>query len=221
MVLMQHFLDPRDLSKLGTEYEPDEIPSVAVCRFGYYPDISLLLPGDLILVHNLHGNISHKIIEQVQARAYQLEHSKWHHAAVYLGHSDDICEADLAGVCTNSLDRYACGKHLIRVRRGRDLDENTRWRIAIRALTRLRQSYSYSTILDTGYLAIKRFKQHGPIKRTSNSGLICSQLYSDAYQTATRTMLANRKCNEVTPAFLSSTKSLDDVPLTWRPLAQF
>lgn len=218
---MQHFLDPRDLSNPGREFEPDEIPSIDVCRFGFYPDISVLQLGDLILVHNLYGNITHKIIEKVQARAYQSEHSRWHHAAVYLGHSDDICEADLAGVCTNSLDRYACGKHLIRVRRGRDLDDNTRWRIAIRALTRLRQSYSYSTILDTGYLAIKRFKQHGPIKRSVNSGLICSQLYSDAYQTATRLMLANRKCNEVTPAFLSSTKSLEDVPLTWRPLVKF
>jgi hypothetical protein len=217
---MQHFLDPRDLGNPGREYEPDEIPSVDVCRFGFYPDISALQPGDLILVHNLYGNITHKIIERVQARAYQSEHSMWHHAAVYLGHFDDICEADLAGVCTNSLDRYACGKHLIRVRRGRDLDDNTRWRTAIRALTRLRQSCSYSTILDTGYLAIKRFKQYGPIKRSANSGLICSQLYSDAYQAATRTMLANRKCNEVTPALLSSTKSLEDVPLTWRPLVK-
>jgi hypothetical protein len=45
---MQHFLDPRDLSKLGEEYEPDELPSVEVCKFGYYPDISVLQPGDLI-----------------------------------------------------------------------------------------------------------------------------------------------------------------------------
>ena len=190
------------------------------CEFGFYPDISKLLPGDLILVHNLNGNFTHDLIEYFQGRAYPREHSMWHHAAVYLGHCDDICEADLFGVCTNSLDRYACGKHLIRVRRGRDLDADTRWRIAIRALTRLRQSYSYSTILDTGYLAISKFKNQGAIKRTANSGLICSQLYSDAYQTATRTMLANRKCSEVTPAFLSSTRTLQDVPLSWRPIAQ-
>ena len=218
----QELLDPDALDKCAGEYQASECLTPAIWKFGYYPNVDEWMPGDLVLIRNLNGNFTHRTIEFFQRYGgYKETDSRWHHAAVYLGYSGDLCEADTSGVIHSSINRYVSGHHMIRVRRDVHLDETTRWWIAIRALTRLRQSYSYSTIVETGLLALSRFRYQLPLTRHgSASSMICSKLYADAYQTATLKMLSNSSSTEVTPAFLSSTNRLADVPVTCRRLSQ-
>jgi hypothetical protein len=136
----QYYLDPSRIDREQCRWwAPKRLPT-QVREFGYYPDIDLFLPGDLILVRNLNGNYSHKVIEAVQRElGYHERDCIWHHAAVYLGAEGKVCEADLDCVRYGSLDRYSTGQHYIRVRRAPGLSDDQRWQIAVKSLVELNQ----------------------------------------------------------------------------------
>ena len=82
----QSFLDPTNIDSDNCRNWVPHTLHAEVRKFGFYPDVSLLKPGDLILVRNLDGNITHKVIEAVQMNlGYHERDYRWHHAAVYLG----------------------------------------------------------------------------------------------------------------------------------------
>ncbi len=213
--MAQAYLDPRNRVTVGTWQPKEPIPEW-IRGFGLYPDTSSWLPGDLILVSNIEPNWSHKIIEWVQRKGgYSNDDARWHHAAVYLG-DDSICEADTDGVKYKPIYRYVKGKHLIRVRRDNDLDLNTRWRIALRSMTKLKEAYGFlylPSLLDS---AISGFWQpNSKSLRVPSHAKICSQLYADAYSTVTGKVLYNTSSGEITPAFLSLTSQLSDINSHW------
>ncbi|PSF36163.1 hypothetical protein C7H19_14295 [Aphanothece hegewaldii CCALA 016] len=217
----QFFFDPRD-PRTSKQWTPEFPISPSVRAFGFYPNLQDLLPADLILVSNIKPNFSHKIIEKVQLLGgYSQDDARWHHAAIYVGDAH-ICEADLPGVECRIIERYLTGSHLIRVRRDMSLSIEQRWRIAIRSLTRLRQRYAFEYLLDLGKLALSGFGQLSPDQtRLPEKAKICSQLYADAYSPITGKVLQNLRSGEITPAFLSFTNQLTDVPVEWLKIEKF
>jgi hypothetical protein len=143
------YLDPRNIdAKSCRRWVPRTLPT-EVRDFGFYPDIDLLKPGDLVLVRNLKGNWTHRVIERFQQRlGYHERDYMWHHAAVYLGVDGKICEADLDGVRYGTIDRYSTGNHFIRIRRSPNLTDNQRWQIAVKSLVELNKRYSIEHLLE-------------------------------------------------------------------------
>lgn len=212
-----HYLDPRKDKSNCREWTPITLPP-EVREFGYYPDLSLLWPGDLILVSNIEGNFSHRIIEQVQTDlGYDKEkHAIWHHAAVYLGIDGRICEADLDGVRYGSIDRYSTGKHLIKARAAKGLTLDQRWHIALKSLVELNKRYSFEHLWEIFRLTQYRLGRV-PTKRPkrSKSAKICSELYEDAFCKVTSQILSGPDDGEITPARLSASTDLSDIKLEW------
>jgi hypothetical protein len=213
----QNFLDPSNINHESCASWVPHTLHADVREFGFYPDVNLLKPGDLILVRNLKGNISHKVIEAVQKNlGYHERDYQWHHAAVYLGIAGSICEADLDGVRYASIDRYSTGSHCIRIRRPRNLSENQRWQIAIKSLIELNKSYSFGHLWEL--FKLSRFRL-GRIPATRlkppESAKICSQLYADAFAKVTLGLLSSNDNGEITPACLSRTEKLEDVHVNW------
>lgn len=214
----QNYLDPRLTQNVSLEWIPPGPIPEKVRKFGFYPNVDDWLPGDLILVSNIEPNWTHGVIEGVQKLGgYSEEDARWHHAAVYLGSNGEICEADIGGVIHSSINRYSTGCHLIRVRRDPDINNDERWQIAIRSLTKLKQGYAYGHLIHIFFLARAGFHKlnvrfNEPPKRAK----ICSQLYKDAYTPITGKMLENPQSGEITPAFLSLTNQLKDVIVSWK-----
>jgi hypothetical protein len=215
--MQQSFLDPSNIDRDTCKSWVPHTLHADVRKFGFYPDVSLLKPGDLILVRNLEGNISHKVIEAVQKNlGYHERDYRCHHAAVYLGIEGKICEADIDGVRYASIDRYSTGCHYIRVRRPLGLSEDQRWQIAVKSLIELKKGYSFWHLWEL--FKLSRFKI-GRIPTTRlkppESTKICSQLYADAFAKVTLELLSSGDNGEVTPASLSRTQKLEDVPIEW------
>jgi hypothetical protein len=213
----QSFLDPTNIDRDNCKNWVPHILHAEVRKFGFYPDVSLLKPGDLILVRNLKGNITHNVIEAVQKNlGYHERDYQWHHAAVYLGIEGNICEADIDGVRYSSIDRYSTGSHYIRVRRPTDLSEDQRWQIAVKSLIELKKGYSFWYLWEI--FKLSRFRI-GRIPRTRlkqpKSSKICSELYADAFAKVTLELLSSGKNGEAIPASLSRTEKLKDVPIEW------
>jgi len=211
------YLDPRNIDVNSCRrWVPRTLPT-EVREFGFYPDIDLLMPGDLILVRNIEGNCTHHFIERFQQKlGYHERDYMWHHAAVYLGIDGKICEADLDGVRYGTIDRYSTGKHLIRIRRPSDLTDNQRWQIAVKSLVELNKRYSIEHLWELFRLA--QFKLgRAPTKRMKppKSARICSELYEDAFCKVTAQTLSNPDDGEITPACLSQTEMLEDVLTNW------
>lgn len=60
------YLDPRHIDVNSCRpWVPKTLPT-EVREFGFYPDIDLLKPGDLVLVRILCGNWTHNLIECFQ-----------------------------------------------------------------------------------------------------------------------------------------------------------
>ncbi len=216
----QLFLDPTKVQVSGNPPSVQLPIPKAVAELGAIPDSSLLRAGDLILVSPIAGH-THKpsaVIRKTQIIAgYNPEDARWYHAAVYLGFDFRICEATRKGVATASLLDYAA-THLVRVRRDPRLDAETGWKIGVLAACQIGTPYSFRSIAELSRRALKGYWQPREHSAHVGQGLICSQLYSDCYAAASGRTLWNHIAKEVTPAYLSATDQLSDVPLNWRPL---
>src|SRR5712692_5760688 len=89
----QHqFLDPAATSFTGTWKPTGALPR-AVRDFGKFPAVSLWQPGDLLLIGAVRpGWVARKII-QTQETQFAITDACWHHAAVYMGDEQNVCEA--------------------------------------------------------------------------------------------------------------------------------
>jgi hypothetical protein len=210
-----HILDPHKIEPQGTWIPSGPIPE-SIRKFGHVPNISQWLPGDLILLRALKpGYISKQIIGHQKRGGYHDSHAVWHHSAVFLG-GEDICHAQASGVRCEPIYRYV-GSHYIRVRRDVDLSIEKRYQIALNAATKLRSGYNFGEILYLAFLARKGFWTSDDHLAQPSRNLICSQLYSRAYMSATEKLL-HTKSGELTPAFLSSTNHLQDIPVCWQKI---
>lgn len=210
-------LDPRKATSDGDTWRPTSPLPVKVRRFGFLPNIDEWLPGDLLLVSPVDPDWIHRQITDAQTRCgYPEEDARWQHAAVYMG-DGYICEASTNGIRYVSVFTYV-GEHLLRVRRDFSLTNNERWRLAIQAVVRLGEPYDFRKILliyrssfSTSWTAAVR-AQFYKRKRAA----ICSQLYADAFSAITGKLLFNDVNGSITPATLSFSPLLKDVPLHWK-----
>ena len=139
--------------------------------------------------------------------------ARWQHAAVYIG-DHYLCEARPGGVRYHPVVETVGPSTYLRVRRDNTLTRSQRFRLAIRALMRLSQPYSYTSVVRTLFRPLnpKRFVL---ALRPRERALICSQLFHEAYMEATGRTLAERADMDVIPAQLSATNRLDDVQTDW------
>ncbi len=97
-------LDPNSLAGAVGQIEVERLPR-QVRAFKFYPDISLLQAGDLVLVTPVAKTRNAIVIERVQAGQHAPFDAQWIHAATYLG-DNSIVEIDGAGVAVNELHKY-------------------------------------------------------------------------------------------------------------------
>ena len=134
-----------------------------------------------------------------------------------------ICEATREGVRLGTLLDTAANS-VFRVRRGHHgaafIDRETGWRTALFSVAQITKNYDYSQIKELGELAVTsgfaEYQAKPP--KAGDEAAICTVVFQDAYRRATGVQLENSRSREVTPAFLSATELLKDVPCRWRKL---
>ena len=125
-----------------------------------------------------------------------------------------LCEVQLwKGVQIVSLYEYV-ETHLIQVRRDLSLSQDERWRLAVRSLHQLRLPYGLLALPGLFYQSKRGFWR--PLGGIWNMrGIICSSLYSEAYQYTTGKTIVDNQLNIATPADLSRSPRLSNVDIDW------
>lgn len=214
----QSVLDPKNKTVQG-KWKPDGPLPRRVREFSRYPNLDDWLPGDLLLFRKSENpsRVS-KLIVKAQESSFDLEHARWHHAAVYVG-DGFLCEANIfPGVQYRPIHDYV-GKHCIRVRRDPTLAQGEGFKLAIRSLTRLRETYGILTAFGLGLKALRGF-WHPTTLALDSQGVICSRLYELAYMAATGRIISDTGGRPIIPADLSLTDNLKDVSVYWLEIAR-
>lgn len=198
---------PAQLAKLAFEHP---IPR-EVRKHGQALDPAMLEPGDLILVSAKKPNVVGRLIRHHQSKLFNPEHSKWQHAAVSGGRFE-ICEATASGVRACEYWDYMTGAYEIRVRRLKDASADERSKLAYFAATNVRSSYGFLNALNLRAVFGNGDGWQRPILKTK--GVICSQLYFESCMRVGY-LLEKIPPENVSPAHLSMTPLLEDVPLSW------
>ncbi|WP_041930444.1 hypothetical protein [Methylibium petroleiphilum] len=173
--------------------------------------------GDLILVSHVGEPLVSESIRRVQRRAgFDDWHAQWHHAAVYVGYQQ-VCEAQLTGVRVDSIFKYTAGKYRLRFRRNPKLSELHGCKIALDAALKLNYRYSFLSVLQLLWQARGGWRGDRP-RVLSARATICSQLYADAYGVVANETLDPAANLGITPAHLSVSKLLEDIPMQWMAL---
>ena len=217
---VQQILDPTctTSAREPSQSQPTTLPLWAR-QFGFLPNLDDWLPGDLVLFSKLHPNWIERQISGTQKKLqYSTGDARWHHAAVYIG-DRYLCEARRGGVRYCPVVECIDTNTLLRVRRDPALAEPQRFRMAIRALMRLSQPYSYGSI---GRTLLRSLNPQSLVLalRPQERAVICSQLFHEAYMEATDSTLVENADRAVVPAELSATNRLQDVTTHWVRLNQ-
>jgi hypothetical protein len=216
--MAQLLLDPQNVVSKSSWKPSGPIPA-KVRKFGHFPNIDDWLPGDLLLISSIRPPwISRQIIAAQTRGGYSMEDARWHHAAMYIGDAN-ICEATASGVNLVPIFDYV-GTHKLRLRRDPLLTDKDRFRLAVKALARLRNSYSQWSVLKLYARSFPGFWHDSgdSVSFFGASAVICSQLYADAYAMATSKLITSVPSVQVTPAALSETSELTDVALHWNSI---
>lgn len=216
--MSQSVLDPKNKTVQGN-WKPDGPLPRRVREFGRYPNFADWHPGDLLLFYKSEKpSLVSKLIIKAQESSFALEHARWHHAAVYVG-DGFLCEANIfSGVQYRPIHDYV-GKHCIRVRRDPTLAPGEGFKLAVRALTHLRETYGVLTALGLGLKALRGFWRPTTLALDSQ-GVICSRLYALAYMAATGRIISDTDGRPILPADLSLTDNLLDVTVCWREIVK-
>lgn len=204
-------------------WKPTRALPPSVRAFGKFIATQNLMPGDLMLSREITPDRVSKMIVDVQmAGGYDELDARWTHVAMYVGDDQHIVEATFDSVSSGGdvrltrLDDY-CGHHALRFRRSRHLQsERERWLLVVRAMTRIKMPYGLAEAarmwIDVKWKG-KGFWSEAQ-KAPAQSAVICSTLYADAYNEATRRSLGevNGAC---VPAWLSLSDEFEDVASEW------
>jgi hypothetical protein len=193
-------------------------------RFGKLVDTRNLRPGDLLLSRELEPDDVSRRIADIQTEGGYADHDgQWTHAAMYVGDDTSIVEATFDGfmeggnVRLTSLDEYCNGQNALRFRRSRFIaTDRDGWRVCVRAMSRLKEPYSFGYIAQTWFNVVfrKRGFYSAERQRPTTKAVVCSTLYADAYNEALRRSLGevNGAC---VPAWLSASDEFQDVQAEW------
>ena len=182
--------------------------------FGYIPDLRPCKAGDLVLSYSRSTGLLDRQIERTQQRlGFASDDSRWTHAAIFL-YSDFVVEAVPGRVRTRSFFEDVPGS-VLRVRRRPDLCDEDRYKIALSALRSLGARYSLAIALAAGWKAL--FHRWSRVESVSSRrAIVCSRVYFDAHVEITNQVFDDCNMTDlVTPAHLSATKDLEDVPIGW------
>jgi hypothetical protein len=186
-----------------------------VRQFGYVPDFSRCMPGDLILSSSSAPGFIDRQIEHTQ-RLIGLadEHARWTHAAVFL-YEDFVVEAvPNGGVVTRSLYQDI-PTSILRVRRCPNLQNEDRYKIALCAQRMLGSRYDTTIAISAG-LRVRFNAWNRYWFRVARPTIVCSKVFYDAHVEITRRLLADCPLDDlVTPAHLSATNDLEDIDVPW------
>lgn len=220
--MAQLVLSPRHTATVGTWQPPTSLPE-GVRKFGRFPDVNALLPGDLILTRALKCDYVSKRIHGAQKQGGQhWRDARWTHAAVYMGDKIRVIEANFDwfqwgqnGVKMAQLSDYV-GGYRLRFRRFPGLTPDERWLIVIAAMTRINAPYRFRYLFSALGAAGWGFwrDRNDPRRASRNTGYVCSTLYQDSVAKVTGRLI-EETAGVCTPGTLSSTKTLQDVPIGW------
>jgi len=196
-------------------------------KFGKVLDTRHLKPGDLLLTRDLKPEWTGRVIVSVQELGgYASQDARWSHAAMYLGDGAHVVEATFdsivegGNVRVTSLDEYAKGEAALRFRRPKHLESDIeRWKLCVNAMMQLKKPYNFATAVQMWLRVAVRgggfFDQDQD--RGASEAVICSTLYADAYNKATRRSLGETS-GACVPAWLSASDQFDDVTVGWLAL---
>lgn len=213
--MVQLVLDPARVD--GTQaFVSVSLLSQKTRNFGFVPAVESLLPGDLILYSDT-DTVSRLITASQERAGFAREHARWSHAAVYLDDGFLVEALPLSGVNQRSIYE-GIPSGLLRFRRLQSLSPIDRYRVALRALSRLGQTYSIGKVPKLSLrMAAGLWKRRAA---PDEKGIvICSQIYHDSVVEITRSYLDHCPVDAaVTPAHLSCSDDLVDLDIGWRRL---
>jgi hypothetical protein len=210
----QYTIDPRRARHSARTISISN-PGAAARRFGFVPDFEACLPGDLILFRDVRPSWTAKAIMRAQGGSgFHLRDGQWTHAAVFLYDHHIVEAVPNGGVKVASL--YDCiPNRILRVRRREDLTVEQRFTIGLRASTMIGRRYSPYRTLMIGWEMMTGLDQV-PAGVSIGQTVICSKVYADSYSEVTKRVLQGCTITgAVTPAHLSFTADLQDVPIEW------
>lgn len=195
-----------------------------VRKFGKFVSTDPMQPGDLLLCREIAPDATSRQIHATQKAGFDDIDARWTHAALYLGDGASLLEATFTtqpffqGVKVTALWEY-CGSHALRCRRPLLLksDREKGWLLAIKAMLSLGANYDFKQLLKVAYKFRKKLfggmLEIAPLE----PALICSTLYSQAFNLAFKHRLGedNGIC---IPAYLSQSDEFEDVALAWHPI---
>jgi hypothetical protein len=223
----------RPTADVQLELDPDAAPrgkAVALRAlpretrtFGKLLDTRDLEPGDLMLTRDGYpGGISSTITQVQVEGGYAPQDARWTHAALYLGDGESVVEATFdslhegGSVRLTRLDEYCKGDQFLRFRRSNQLRNGDNWRICVRAMSRIGKKYDflYAARLWFNVALRKKGFYDDNLKWPTARAVICSTLYADSYNEATRYHLGEL-CGVCVPAWLSLCSEFSDIEVGW------
>lgn len=209
-------LDPGTAEPVNRSIVVERVPE-AVRKFGRYPDLDVLQPGDLILVSPVKRGFNAKLIAGAQSAVHAPFDAQWIHAATYLG-DNSLVEIDGGGVRVEDLHRYVPTHRLLfrRVKSlsGNPVDELTGYRIAVSALKAFKTRYAHFDLLPFARAALARGRPDHRI-RPRDPAAICSTYFNDAVAQVLGRGAVSAKRNPFSPADLSASTNMLDLAVDW------
>jgi hypothetical protein len=218
--LTRLILDPTTRGASGPRVELERVPK-AIRDTECYPDLSMLQPGDLLLVSPLEPGWTARMIIGAQRQVHDEENARWMHAALYLG-DNMVVEIDGGGVHVRPLFKYVL-THRMLFRRvidadGQDIDLITGYKIALKALRGFSQRYEFANIFVTAYDCLTLGSKDPPLRAVRSRGSICSDFFNQAVFATIDRPAARLDRNPLQPADLSASKLMRDIPVRWGSL---
>lgn len=141
-------------AEVGWSKQIDRQLPACAREWGRIVDTTNLRPGDLILVRSVAPDkVGARICDAQVKGGFSQAHAQWTHAAVYLGDGDNICESTFketsfsGGVIMRSIHFYSNGESALKARTPKNMTIEQRIGIALGAVTRLRDGYSFRDII--------------------------------------------------------------------------
>lgn len=225
-------LDPqRPVLSSGIQEITGQIPylTTALYNFGYIPDISRILPGDLILVSRINPGISGRLITASQALLFA-SGCEWTHAAIYIGDYTIIEANPFKGIHKNVIFSYVpayriCVRRLEQVAGSGGDAYLMGLQLALEAALRMPKSWYpfkwlWSFIRDCLARPIARFNLNRRIRFANYH--VCSSLFAACAMerhgvNVVSTDSLSSSLN-VCPAMLRHSRQLVDVDVGWSRL---